>query len=372
MKNNIQKELPKHCESIDELFSLWKVSHNEDYAEKCRNCIFPCFGNRKQDDIHNICKSDRYNIIRESFLPDGSLSDQKRDEHKILFVCKEAHNDFKDKSADFWMKKTKDSNDKYHKCIREIASAFDADLEECAYMNINKRGGHDWCNLTRLRDYSITYSEFIQEEISLLKPQRIIVLGKNIPSETLEIFKEALDIFNVNDIYPEHPSFYTKKTLNDFKECAVIKNLVSEWENLTYEFYSSGKQFVNEFNNTLKRTYFLSRKYLLNDFALPEQFRSIIDKMRDYIDENTIEYSTDDCIKEYYIAAKNVTAEFVQFLLGPNTCEASDFCYYYVQLFLHYYDENGKAILEKEFPNLSFPKSDINEVLNYIQLLKER
>lgn len=222
MSRNIQtKELPKQCQNIDELFFLWKAAHYKDCANKCKGCIFPCYGNRKQDKFHNICKSDIYNIVRESFLPDGSLSEDIRKKHKILFVCREAHNDFKNVSnSDFFWMKDKENNDNkedsYDKCIRKIADAFGASIEECAFMNINKRGGNSRCNFTRLRNYASTYSKFIEKEIRLLNPQKIIVLG-NLPEEITNIFNK----FNKNKppkIYPRHPSAYTKKSLQEFIE----------------------------------------------------------------------------------------------------------------------------------------------------------
>lgn len=211
------EKIVKKCGNIEELFSLWKKSHLEDCAQSCKNCIFPCKGNRKEDGLHNICKSDKYDIIKKSFLPDGSLSDRAREEHKILFVCREAHNDFEDETAEFWIKanfdsKSKYSSSKYHKCMREIAEAIGVGIEECAFMNINKRGGNSSCNLARLRDYSIVYRYFIEEEIRILNPQRIIILGK-LPQETSNIFRRI-----TTDVYPKHPSVYTENTLKCFKE----------------------------------------------------------------------------------------------------------------------------------------------------------
>lgn len=159
----------------------------------------------------------------------------------------------------------------------------------------------------------------------------------------------------------------------DNEEYATIKELMSEWKKLSCGFYGNSNLFVNKFNNTLKRTYFLSRKYLLNNFALPEIFTNIIEKMRDYINENAVEYRSNNCVKEYYIATKNITGEFVYFLcFGRNMREAADFCYYYVQLFLHYYDEYGKSVLAQTFPNLSFSNSEVSEVMGHLKLLKDK
>lgn len=152
-----------------------------------------------------------------------------------------------------------------------------------------------------------------------------------------------------------------------------INELTLEWEKLANGFYNADKEFVNEFNDILKRTYFMSRRFSVNDFMLPEQFMQIIYKMRDYINEDTVGQTTNVHIQEYYATTKNVTSEFINWLcFGINMREAIDFCYYYIQLFLHYYDESGKAILGKAFPNLSFSYSAIEEVLDYIQQLKEK
>ncbi len=211
MENCIAEKALIECKDINQLFDLWEKSHTEDFAYKCENCIFPCRGNRKTNELHNICKSDKYENVRKSFLKDGSLSCDERKYHKILFVGRESHTDFNETDI-FWMKEKFNGSDKYHNCIRKIAAAFGAELEECAFMNINKRGGNASCDLTRLKNYSIAYKRFIEEEIRLLAPQSIVILG--------ELPKETKDIFNTQKVpvylYPKHPCRYTKASLDEF------------------------------------------------------------------------------------------------------------------------------------------------------------
>ena len=127
-------------------------------------------------------------------------------------------------------KKDKTAQSTYYNCLMAIANETieqneqNADvLKSCAYMNINKRGGQSSCNMTRLRDYSIAYKYYIQEEIRLLNPKNIIVLG-NLPKETLSIIAtNGIKTYT----YPKHPSVYSKDKINEFvknKEKAVLMN----------------------------------------------------------------------------------------------------------------------------------------------------
>ena len=85
-------------------------------------------------------------------------------------------------------------------------------LSTCAYLNINKRGGFASCDQSKLAIYAERYQMFIQKEIELIKPEKIVVCGE-LKSQRLqdtleEIFRNCKK-YNYW-MYPKHPSRYTK------------------------------------------------------------------------------------------------------------------------------------------------------------------
>ena len=84
-------------------------------------------------------------------------------------------------------------------------------------MNINKRGGLKSCLMSRLKNYSLLYKNYILKEIELLNPERIVILG-NLPSETISIIKESnKPIF----VYPFHPCVYRKSEIEKIEELLI-------------------------------------------------------------------------------------------------------------------------------------------------------
>lgn len=164
------------------------------------------------------CKND--NRIESSFIYDGSLSDKNLESHKILFVCRESHDICSGIKKDFWVKNvvwgSVSGGTKYYNCMNLIAQYIgeNISLKECAYMNINKKGGNSKCDFKALEDYAKKYKNFITKEIEILNPKCIVILGKlaaygaNTAEDIfIEYGKENnIDVY----IYDRHPCYYSK------------------------------------------------------------------------------------------------------------------------------------------------------------------
>lgn len=192
--------------SLEDLFSEWKERHCEECessyektAPKSQNCI------------------PNYNDFKDSFCPDGYL-DNSNKTIKVLFVCKESNTDGKKADEIFWLKevvavrkngekyrdveyrtdeeKKKDRRmqTKFFNRLNMVATELSNSAEEenelvnCAYMNINKRGGYSECDERQLGNYFDKYREYILKEIELLNPQNIVFLG--IPQIIIDRMKD--------------------------------------------------------------------------------------------------------------------------------------------------------------------------------------
>ena len=189
-----------------------------------------------------------------SFCVDGFLKEEGTAGVPVLFICRESNisgnikdnvlnpegvgTDGQDKGNQplFWLRevvrcKEKDRSDyfpgknspgtaektaqtKYFNCLSQVLKNLkvDTELSNCAYLNINKRGGFSSCDQSRLAVYAERYQLFIQKEIELIKPEKIVVCG-DLKSQCLqdtleEIFRNCKK-YNYW-VYPKHPSRYTK------------------------------------------------------------------------------------------------------------------------------------------------------------------
>lgn len=212
------------CTNLGDLFFLWKKAQQ---SEKNPRETFPRDGKCLPDDS-----------FAGSFCHDGSLGGDDR--HKILFVCREsrlsdADNVISEPNTDesFWMRAVVEANiddvsypgtdlsssakgaqTKYRNCLEKLASVKDCqDLTECAYMNINKRGGYRGTDLSQLAAYAKTYETFILKEIELLRCEQIIVCGKlDDKGVILDVLRKAgRPLF----VYPRHPSRYSTESIED-------------------------------------------------------------------------------------------------------------------------------------------------------------
>lgn len=200
MKEFAAKKLKKDkYNSIEELFNEWKKAHLEDVDEFIINKTFS-----------KGMKSE----FKGSFCFDGYIGERKN--VNLLFICRESNVDGKAEINDtFWIRQiVNERKTKYFKCINGLAEEFNEDIFDCAYININKRGGISRCCMNRLKNYAALYENYILKEIELLKPKKIIILG-NMPNSIIEIIKKSrVEIYK----YPFHPCVYRKNELAKIKE----------------------------------------------------------------------------------------------------------------------------------------------------------
>ena len=116
----------------------------------------------------------------------------------ILFICKESNlsRDIKNGEKPFWLKEevlsnkpsvcdsstVKSAKTHYRNCLRKTLSELlqkgypaPKNLEDCAYMNLNKHGGNSTCNKTALAAYITRYKTFIKREIKLLQCDTVVL-----------------------------------------------------------------------------------------------------------------------------------------------------------------------------------------------------
>jgi hypothetical protein len=158
--------------------------------------------------------------MTSSFIYDGSFSSIDLDFHEILFIARESHDNSVGIKKYFWMKevvnKTVKNGGKYYNCIDMIANYIDTNiqLDKCAYMNINKRGGTAKCNFKILDEYARKYNKFITKEIEIINPKYIVILGKlgALGAKTAEkIITDYATAHNINAyVYDRHPCVYSK------------------------------------------------------------------------------------------------------------------------------------------------------------------
>lgn len=228
MSNQNHANLPE-VETQADLFFHWRNKHKEEGKESLKNTL-PC-GAEASDNVIN------------SFLDDGPLGDKTKDV-PVLFICRESHADWNSSSPEFWMKevvsckyadesayyqaegKPTDGKDrraqtKYYNflssCLTKLkelsAAAKETRLPDCAYININKRGGTVSCDLNRLANYAVCYAPYIKKQIKLLNPSCILICG-NLPETILNIIRDARITENCEIYcYPRHPSVWSRKLL---------------------------------------------------------------------------------------------------------------------------------------------------------------
>lgn len=197
-------ELPANLNDIKELFKVWKDAHKNDKYWKDTFPQCPCCG---------IIPP--YSFV-ESFTVDGFLTEKKQLEEKrkvILFVGRESNvsqeiNNCGQTEDLFWMEKVWESKEnKYTEYLKAIIEKLDANEYDCAYMNINKRGGYSACTLERLNNYVTVYSGFIKKEIELINPNIVVFLGTGeykYRQNIIGIIKETNENIECYEVF--HPS----------------------------------------------------------------------------------------------------------------------------------------------------------------------
>lgn len=239
------------CNNLEELFRLWKIAQ---MCETNPKSSFPKLSLAK-------CKKlSAANEFTRSFCADGFLAKDGKAGVPVLFICRESNisgnikdnvlnpegvgTDGQDKGNQslFWLRevvrcKEKDRSNyfpdrespratektaqtKYYNCLKKLL----CDLNEqglidekvtpnnCAYLNINKRGGFSSCDQSRLAVYAQRYQLFIQKEIELIDPQTIVVCGELKNQRLQKTLEEIFRSCKKQEywVYPKHPSRYTK------------------------------------------------------------------------------------------------------------------------------------------------------------------
>lgn len=213
------------AESLQRLFELWKEAHSVE--EKWKDtCVF----------------SDER--AKANFTEDGRLG--QAETGGVLFICKESNVE-RDTSfgkfgkKEFWMRKEvllsqedtdpkwqrSDANIKrsrtcYYNCLSETLHILSErgyhvpkQLQDCAYINLNKRGGKAVCNQKKLAKYISQYKAFIQREIELLQCDTAVLYSAS--SYKSDDIKEILHEAGVKHIIEIncHPSRYSKTKLQE-------------------------------------------------------------------------------------------------------------------------------------------------------------
>ncbi len=169
----------KNITTLEELFTLWKKAQEAEDENSCKK-TFPKINGMSPD----------YETFKNSFCPDGYISSEMKF-NGILIICRESNVSVNEKIGEFEdtfaMKDSKEYMTVYYDFIKKVLKTLneldasnnytDKDAENCAYMNLNKRGGYGSTNHSRLANYAKLYEPFIKKEIELLSPQIVICGG---------------------------------------------------------------------------------------------------------------------------------------------------------------------------------------------------
>ncbi len=201
--------------SLENLFRKWQEEHKKDMS------------------FNNNCTLQKDAQI--NFVYDGRFDETKTG--GILFICKESNveNDTDYGIKDFWMKNVvkakskgeyykpstvndKRAQTKYYNCLQHIIDKINNEtensykIEDCAYMNLNKRGGTSVADNEKIKNYfNQYYQDFILEEIKLLKCDYIVVFCYEQFKDSIITKLQALDRYADKVYgYQKHPSRYSK------------------------------------------------------------------------------------------------------------------------------------------------------------------
>lgn len=211
-KNTTITTYEKHnCKDLDQLFDFWTKAHTEE-----------------SDSTWSQTRGSAHNITKEHFRRDGIIDTEifEKEERKVLFISSEANDD--EYSAKNTVKpNTIDDYIKYH-CIRHddwkgkmrerLAEIYKvlthtkrANLENpdavlhFAVMDINKRGGGALIgNDKHVENYCRIYASFIREEIEIISPDVVAIIGTNLFNANLHgkylgaITENGKDFFMIN------------------------------------------------------------------------------------------------------------------------------------------------------------------------------
>lgn len=261
----------KGCNNLEELFFLWQTAqiYETDYKSS--------FPNLSLAKCPKLPSSDEFKrSFCSSFCPDGFLTEEEKLKGKsnvpILFICRESNisgnidnRTLKLKSEDkqiFWLREVvkckkeyppgyfqgnkslstteKGAQTRYYNCLLNLLDCFknneklvgkdeklinkEKELSDCAYLNINKRGGFASCDQSRLAVYAERYQMFIQKEIRIIQPEHIVICGELNNGDLRKAMESILQACDYHEywVYPKHPSRYTKKTFENTDKKTII------------------------------------------------------------------------------------------------------------------------------------------------------
>lgn len=223
------EERAKRATTIKELFGWWQQAHEAEVDEKTELTTCPFQSKDK---------------ARKNFTVDCRLGETQKG--GVLFICKESNlsGDIRDEEKHFWLKeevvlnqpsicapsqikRVKSAKTYYRNCLGKTLNVLlekgypaPKNLENCAYMNLNKRGGNSTCNRTVLFAYIARYKTFIKREVELLQCDTVVLYsassyGKKAMKMIEHIFRSA----NVKTIVKIncHPSRYSCKKIEDME-----------------------------------------------------------------------------------------------------------------------------------------------------------
>ena len=185
------------CKVLNELFKEWKKEQGNEPNDSCEK-TFPKNANGQIPNIEEY---------KSSFCVDGFLSDKF---NGVLFVLKESNTEGNPELNDtFWFKDCQGA--KRWKLYRNSMIIYlekcvgkGLKYQECAYMNLNKRGGYGKCNDEQLTNYvnNEKYKQFILKQIEIINPKHIICCGsKTVYRLVLSIIKDTMPSVEVYDCY---------------------------------------------------------------------------------------------------------------------------------------------------------------------------
>lgn len=154
------------CKTSKELFELWQKAHSEEQGN------------------NTIPKIDGMPLIaKHNFIADGCLN-PRSETAKYLYILKESN---QSKQLDCgngihygaleWRRSgvplAKRQNTKMMRLFSEL-EGIDISQFDLAVININKRGGYNFCDEDAMKAYGMKYADFIKRQIEIISPSKVI------------------------------------------------------------------------------------------------------------------------------------------------------------------------------------------------------
>ncbi|MCH5188388.1 MAG: hypothetical protein J1F63_08275 [Oscillospiraceae bacterium] len=200
--NDFEKQIVR-CQTLDELFTLWREAHK---AEE----------NYKETTVDGIDKN--------TFVADGYIDENcyYKSDYKTLFILKEAnikeYNVGIDSSqVGFYTDYINDGKPNIPKQQEKIGRMayylqngenetakmpsevqLKNALKYTAFMNINKRGGAKSTNSPKINAYYNKYEQFIKKEIEIINPNCIVIIGTTEANDNINKFAAENKIRTIN------------------------------------------------------------------------------------------------------------------------------------------------------------------------------